>query len=84
MRNSFGYAENLELRVDGFKERYDLQHFNPKSLPGGLSLDLKLSVPRLNGTQTTLEADVHHNQRNLQKWSSFVDQRTGFSLGAVR
>ena len=83
VKNYFGHAENVELRVDGFKEKYDLSSFDVWSLPGGASLDLKLTAPRLQGTRATLEADVHRHQRNLEKWSSYVEQRTGFSTSLI-
>lgn len=69
--------------MDGFKERYDLSNLSFRGLPGGASLGLRLSIPRLNATDATFEADIHHTQRDLRKWSSYVEQRTGLSVGEV-
>ena len=80
LKNYFGYAENVQLTIDGFKEKYELNDFKFNSLPGGLSLDIQLSVPRLYGKNMVFEADIHHNQRNLEKWSSYVEQRSGLGF----
>lgn len=44
---------------------------------------MKLTVPRFLGKDVTFETDLRRNQRNLERWSSYVEQRTGFSAGLL-
>jgi hypothetical protein len=82
-KNYFGHAENVELTLDGFKERYEVRDLNLGGLPGGMNLDLKLTVPRVAATEADLEVGLHHKEHNLEKWSSYMEQRSGFSVASV-
>jgi len=66
-----------------FPHRYEVRDLNLSGLPGGMNLDLKLTMPRVAATEADLEVGLHHKEHNLEKWSSYMEQRSSISVGAV-